>query len=278
MRHAAAGVALMATFAIGCGNDGTPTVTVDEDNVVDVAIAAGEAAVQGALLPYVLFSLVDFAETPPDPATGGPSAGGAPSPCEGGSFEKLVTDSGATYTFSNCGVGVFQCYVDGVVEANEATIDEVDVFQLGSSDLAVDCFDVIYTFDQDLVTCPDSVEEYEDCAIAVGPFTGAYSDRTIRVPDLQLYGEPFEIAEAAAGEAVASGLGSFEFEPDSELEIDCLGLPSYGYIYFGGDPPGYGTVEFDDETCTAFEVCFYADDEAEGECDEVLYPGVMPPV
>lgn len=285
-------VAIAATAAIafvGCSDDGTPAVTIDEDTYEDIGLAAADIASRGAIAPFLLIQLGYMAIEGPDPAIAGPiatrlpSAGSSPEEfCEFGTVtvEIAEDESGATVDYHAC---LFldgpACYVDGRIELSEGMVNGESALEATATDLVVECDDLPFMIlDGDTVACNiDGPPEFESCEIDLAEFEGPTSGATLRVPELEMLGYLFGGELEASGTGIDDELGQFDFQTVEELELDCNGLPSEGVILFGDESSGdYGSIEFDD-FCEDFEICLWSGEE-EGppiECSDVPYPEMM---
>lgn len=292
LRQIAAIAAMSAIAFVGCNDDGTPRVTIDEETYEDIGLAATDIAARGAIAPFLLIQLGYFAldgpptATAPATATGSrlPSAGMAPEDfCDFGSVTVEISedDDSATVDYHAClfnagGPDDF-CFVDGRIELGEATLDGEGAVRVEATDLVVDCEELggLNLFDGDNATCSfDGPPSLEGCEINLAEFEGAASEATLRVPEIQVFGSIFGGSTDVIGTGVDVDLGKFDFESVEELEFDCSGLPSAGVILFGDEDSGdYGSIEFD-ESCEEFEVCLWPEDEGpEIECTFTDYPG-----
>lgn len=275
-----AGLVVPALLALGCGDD-VKKATVTEENALALGLAATETAYRGGVTSLLLIQLGYYL---PASVLIAVSPASAPSPgivvppddplCSTGTSNTEIVETETqfeiTTTYVNCILEVFPCLVDGAVVASlteggfEFQADDVDVSCDGIGALSL--------------TDESAVCDVEGCDVDLNAFDSAFEDATIKPKSVFVSGGIIEELENVGAEGVTnlSGEGQLEFDTYADLTFDCEGgLATTGVIGFWGSGSSWGALVFDDDTCSALEVCYSPDEETEPTCEEVPFPPLV---
>jgi len=271
--------AFVALGSLGCGDDGVKTATITEDNVLSLGLAASETISHGAgtanLLIQLGYVLPASTLVSPAPATAAPLVTLEPPDalCISGTSNVDLDESQdppfITTTYTECALKALHCVVDGVVTADLAPRSAT----LQADDLDVRCLGVgVSSFTDESV-----VWTGRECDVDLNPFDSQLEDAWVKPRSLLLSGDfvPSIGALDAVGTTILSGEGAFDFETDlgGSVELGCpFGLPAHAAIELFGAGDSWGSIVFDDETCSTLDVCWWYGDMVGPDCAELPFP------
>lgn len=290
LRRLVAGLVVPALLAIGCGDE-VPTATIGGDNVEDLGVAAGEAAMRAALSGFLLMELgyvLPFGYEEEPSVASAPSPGVVPPPeedelCSEGTSSLVFseTEAAATMTYDECVLAEFPCYIDGTIQLAAVENNEgPGGIEIEADGVTVECLGILeLNLTNDRIRCEtmEEIGSLDGCDFDIAPFDSAFGGAQLRITNFVISGGIDEGGMDVAGTVVAEGHGKFDFESLDMLTMGCPNnMPSDGVLGLFGSGEAWGAIVFDDE-CAELEVCAFADMESEPECEIVPYPGELVP-